>query len=222
VLLPVVAGSAAADGGGEEEAKPRPCQTSPLPVGAEEVKKAKKAKAKARGKAKAKVPKEASGSSGVLQPAVRARKRFRGRAPAKIQSGDDQRVLLLQLKRPHYDAIMSGRKQWEARPLCDGSNRGFTQSIFDKLATVGRVAVLQSGFGTNHRMRIIDVRRYRESSWKDPPAVRTMVVELGVDLLPDEADANARVKVYESLYGVVRCATGFVAMRFGRLSVVTT
>ena len=40
-----------------------------------------------------------------------------------------------------------------------------------------------------------------------------MVAELGADLLPDAADKNARVKVYEALYGFVRCARGFVAMR---------
>jgi hypothetical protein len=227
VLLPVAAGRAAA--AGDEKRTPMAAEAPPAAQAAakalpaaqavaekeaefqteavEEFKKAKKAKAKARGKPKAKVPKEASGSSGVLQP---------------VRSGDGPGCLLLQLKRPHYDAIMCGRKQWEARPLCDGSNRAFRQSIFDKLATVGRVAVLQSGFGTNDRMRIIDVRRYRTSFWQGPPAVRTMVVELGVDLLPDEADDNARVKVYESLYGVVRCATGFVAMRFGRLSVASS
>ena len=39
-----------------------------------------------------------------------------------------------------------------------------------------------------------------------------MVVELGADLLPDVADARARVQIYESLYGD-RCFRGFVAMR---------
>ena len=39
--------------------------------------------------------------------------------------GDDahlaEKKLLLQLKRPHYDAIKSRRKLWEARPLFDGA-----------------------------------------------------------------------------------------------------
>ena len=39
------------------------------------------------------------------------------------------------------------------------------------------------------------------------------VAELGAGVLPDAADTSARVKVYESLYGVARCARGFVAMR---------
>ena len=41
-----------------------------------------------------------------------------------------------------------------------------------------------------------------------------MVVELGADLLPDVPDDRSRMKVYESLYGVERCACGFVAMYF--------
>ena len=169
---------------------------------------------------------EASGSSGVSQPAVQARKRLReesivthkdeSRVPAKIQSVDDQRVLLLQLKRQHYDAIKSGRKQLEARPLIDGENRGGRQSIFDKLATVGRVAVLQSGAGTNDRVQIAEVRRYTTNPYAGLSAVHDMVVELGSELLPDAADANARVKVHESFYGAARCARGFVAMRLER------
>ena len=43
--------------------------------------------------------------------------------------------------------------------------------------------------------------------------LHNMVAELGSELLPSAADANARVKVYESLYGAVRCARGSVAMR---------
>ena len=46
--------------------------------------------------------------------------------------------------------------------------------------------------------------------------LHNMVAELGSELLPDAADANARVKVCESLYGVLRCAMGFVAMRLER------
>ena len=40
-----------------------------------------------------------------------------------------------------------------------------------------------------------------------------MVLELGTDLLPDVADANARVQVYREIYGADICAHGFVALR---------
>jgi hypothetical protein len=135
-------------------------------------------------------------SSGVSQPTAAKR--------------DDQKVLLLQLRRPHYDAIKSGSKTWEARPLLDGSLCG-RQSIFDKLAQVGRVVVLQSGANTNDRVRIAEVRRYTRQGHSYP--LPGMVAELGADLLPDVADERARAKVYESLYGIERCARGFVAMR---------
>ena len=54
-------------------------------------------------------------------------------------------------------------------------------------------------------MRIAEVRRYI--------SVQDMVAELAADLLPDVADARTRIKVYESLYGDIGCARGFVAMR---------
>jgi hypothetical protein len=117
-------------------------------------------------------------------------------------SSDEQKVLLLQLKRTHYDAIKSRRKRWEARPLFRDSNRGRGPSLYDTLATVGRVVVLQSGAGTNDRVRIAEVRRYI--------SVQDMVSELAADLLPDHTD---RVRVYEDLYGDLGCARGFVAMR---------
>ena len=122
---------------------------------------------------------------------------------------DSRRTLLLQLKRPHYDAIKDRRKLWEARPLFDGSGR---QTIHDKLAVVGNAAVLQSGAGTNDRVRIAEVRRYSPQGLSYP--LQEMVVELGADLLPDVPDDRSRIKVYESLYGFERCARGFVAMYF--------
>ena len=73
--------------------------------------------------------------------------------------------------------------------------------------------MLQSGADTNDRVQIAEVRRYTTNPWKGLSAVHDMVVELGSELLPDAADVNARVKVHESLYGAVRCARGFVAMR---------
>ena len=120
-----------------------------------------------------------------------------------------EKTLLLQLKRPHYDAIKERRKLWEARPLFDGCYR---QTIYDKLAVVGNAAVLQSGAGTNDRVRIAEVRRYTPQGLSYP--LQEMVVELGADLLPDVPDDRSRIKVYESLYGFERCARGFVAMYF--------
>ena len=41
-----------------------------------------------------------------------------------------------------------------------------------------------------------------------------MVADLGADLLPDAPDdRSACMEVYEGLYGIERCARGFVAMR---------
>ena len=116
---------------------------------------------------------------------------------------------MLQLKRPHYDAIKDRRKLWEARPLFDGS---FRQTIYDKLAVAGNTAILQSGAGTNDRVRIAEVRRYFPQGLEYP--LNVMLQELGADLLPDVADARrARATIYECLYGFQRCASGFVAMR---------
>ena len=97
---------------------------------------------------------------------------------------------------------------WEARPLFDGSYR---QTIYDKLAVVGNAAMLQSGAGTNDRVRIVEVRRYVPRGMSYP--LEEMVVELGADLLPDVSNTRGRAEIYESLYGCQRCAHGFVAMR---------
>ena len=131
---------------------------------------------------------------------------------ANIKPDGDKRVLLLQLQRRHYDAIMQGRKVWEARPIYKDDTRNLKQSIFDQLAMVGRVVVLQSGAGTNDRMRIAEVRRYIKSD-KRPSLVRDMVVELGTELLPDTDAVQDRVDTYINLYGTSRCQLGFVAMR---------
>ena len=40
-----------------------------------------------------------------------------------------------------------------------------------------------------------------------------MLADLGADLLPDVADDSAGIEIYESLFGIQRCALGFVAMR---------
>jgi hypothetical protein len=127
---------------------------------------------------------------------------------ANLKNEENPKTLLLQLKRPHYDAIKDRRKLWEARPLFDGSGR---QTIYDKLAAVGNSAVLQSGAGTNDRVRIAEVRRYIPQGLSHP--LEDMVDELGADLLPDVAETRARAQIYESLYGDRRCARGFVAIR---------
>ena len=123
--------------------------------------------------------------------------------------------LLLQLRRPHYDAIIDGRKLWEARPISDveKKGKGDRESDFSKKATIGRVVILQSGANTNNRMLIAEVRRYIRNDARSNSPLMDMVVELGADLLPDAADAYARAEVYESLYGRARCSCGFVAMR---------
>ena len=131
-----------------------------------------------------------------------------GERSADLNSKENRKTLLLQLKRPHYDAIKERRKLWEARPLFDGSYR---QTIYDKLAVVGNAAILQSGAGTNDRVRIVEVRRYVPRGMSYP--LEEMVVELGADLLPDVANTRGRAEIYESLYGFQRCARGFVAMR---------
>ena len=118
-----------------------------------------------------------------------------------------QKVLLLQLKRPHYNAIKDGRKKWEARPLLRAPDKYdiCRQSVADKLAQVGRAVVLQSGFGTNDRVQIEEVRRF---------SLEEMVRDLGADLLPDATDGKARMAIYRDIYGARRCKGGFVAMRF--------
>ena len=93
-----------------------------------------------------------SGSSNASEP------------PAEAKSTDDQKKLLLQLRRSHYDAIKEGRKKWEARALFDDEANGGRRNWIDKLATVGREVVLQSGAGTNDRVRIAEVRRYTPES----------------------------------------------------------
>ena len=143
--------------------------------------------------------------SGALQ------KGSSGDAPkpaAESGTHDEQKKILLQRRRPHYDAIKDRRKKWEARPLFNDEAKGGRRSWIDALAIVGREVVLQSGAGTNDRVRIAEVRRYADG---DP--LYNMVAALGSDLLPDVADTRARMRVYEGLYGNSRCAKGFVAMR---------
>ena len=129
----------------------------------------------------------------------------------QVEGADDDKKLLLQLKRPHYDAIKERRKIWEARPMFHDDTKGGNRHHIDKLASVGRTVVLQSGARTNDRVSIAEVRRYTPDNCSSP--LRDMVEELGAELLPDDADASVRERVYTNLYGSVRCSKGLVAMR---------
>ena len=156
--------------------------------------------------------------SGVLRPETSLRGaacavEANSPAPVNAAKSGDSRTLLLQLKRPHYDAIKRRRKQWEARPLFDKPSKGGRPSLFGKLGNVGRTVVLQSGANTNDRVRVAEVRRFCADPDASGDPVKDMVLELGAALLPDVADPDDRVKVYKELYGAEQCSRGFVAMR---------
>ena len=128
---------------------------------------------------------------------------------------DDEKKMLLQLKRRHFAAMKSERKTWEGRPLVERRKDGsFAPWKYRHLATEGRVVKFQSGPPPNLVMRVAEVRFFlpNEGGLTIPPE-QAMVMELGSDLLPDVADASARVQVYRDIYGADRCAHGFVAMR---------
>lgn len=146
-------------------------------------------------------------SGGVSQPAAAQRSKKsqldRSAPRALVKKNDYDKVLYLRLKRPQYEAITDRRKLWEARPLRDGESHGWRQSIYDKLAQVGRIVVLKSGAGTNVFVWIAEVRRYTTDPLRGEDAVRDMVLDLDADLLPDASDHSARVKIYTDLYGIV-------------------
>ena len=119
--------------------------------------------------------------------------------------------LLLQLKKCHYEAIMTQRKMWEARPLLDKTGK---PSMFAKLGSVGRIVVLQSGRGTNNVARITEVRKYLGQV--NMPPVKEMLLELGADLLPDSPSSlEARINQYAECYseGWDLDKMAFVALR---------
>ena len=58
-----------------------------------------------------------------------------GKSTAEETSAEDRRILLLELQRPHYDAIKNGRKKWEARPVFESEDKGGRETIHKKLAT---------------------------------------------------------------------------------------
>ena len=108
--------------------------------------------------------------------------------------------------------MKAGRKNWDARPIFQVGPKGCSRHWIDRLASVGREVILQSGADTNDRMRIAEVVRYTSETCSGIP-LQDMVIGLGADLLPDEANAAAREQVHLNLYGDSRCALGFVAMR---------
>ena len=127
---------------------------------------------------------------------------------------DDEKKMLLQVQRPHFEAIKSERKRWEGRPLVERRKDGsFAPWKYLHLATEGRVVKFQSGPPPNLVMRVAEVRLFVPNERSSIPPEQAMVMELGTDLLPDVADASARVQVYREIYGADRCAHGFVAMR---------
>ena len=122
--------------------------------------------------------------------------------------------MLLQLQRPHFEAIKSQRKLWEGRPLVERRKDGsLAPWKYRHLATEGRVVKFQSGPPPNLVMRVAEVRLFLPDERSSIPPEQAMLMELGTDLLPDVADAHARVQVYREIYGADICAHGFVAMR---------
>ena len=170
---------------------------------------------------------ESSGSGSVTQPAHSQKEegvvgaavvaggleaegevtaRVRKRPAAALETECDSETLLLRVARPHYVAIKSGRKVWEARPMYERGKDGWHESTYMRLGTVGRVARLQCGVRWGGLVRIAETRDYKN--------VKDMVEDLGAQLLPDAADADARVKVLEELYAdEIERGCGFLAMR---------
>jgi len=152
---------------------------------------------------------------------------------------DGDEILLWQVDRYDFQAIKSQRKRWEAIPLVrrmKGGGKGAAFAFWEDLdlVTEGRVVKFRSysasyGVPPQLFMRVAEVRFYvphelleilRSALRFFVPHERLavlpqqdMVKELGTDLLPDVADASARVQVYLEIYGADRCACGFVAMR---------
>ena len=124
------------------------------------------------------------------------------------------RKMLLQLQRPHFEAIKSERKRWEGRPLVERRKDGsFAPWKYLHLATEGRVVKFQSGPPPNLVMRVAEVRLFVPNERSSIPPEQAMVMDLGTDLLPDVADASDSAQVYREMYGTDVCAHGFLAMR---------
>ena len=118
----------------------------------------------------------------------------------------DAKRMRLYVKRCYYDAIKTGRKRWDCRSLLERRRDGcFYLWSYIHLATKGREIIFQSGRPPFLRMQVAEVRFFASA--------KAMVEELGDELLPDDADANARFKSLSEIYGAEVCNSGFVAMR---------
>ena len=132
---------------------------------------------------------------------------------------DDERIMVLKVGRDDFEAILSERKRWAARPLLDHRGRC---GWYVRLATEGRLVKFQLRKCEWTRpypyffVRVAEVRFYEPNERSSIPPEQAMVMELGTDLLPDVADASTRVQVYRDYYGADTCAHGFVAMRLER------
>ena len=127
---------------------------------------------------------------------------------------DDKKIMLLQVRRIHFEAIKSKRKRWEARPLVERRKDGsYVDWRLLHLATEGRVVKFQSGPPPNLVMRVAEVRFFVPNERSAIPPEQAMVMDLGTDLLPDVADASDSAQVYREMYGTDVCAHGFLAMR---------
>ena len=129
-----------------------------------------------------------------------------GGVHSTVSAKADARILMLQVKRCYYDAIKSGRKRWESRPLFEKRMNGCFQPWKGfSLATKGRKIKFQSGPPPLLQMQVAEVRCFL--------CAKDMVKELGEELLPDDVNANARIKSLSKIYGAEVCNSGFLAMR---------
>jgi hypothetical protein len=133
-----------------------------------------------------------------IRRAIKASKASKKRAKSKSKKArnKDDRKLLLQVKKCHYNAIMAKRKLWEARTMFYRTGR---PSLSLQLGFIGRSVILQSGPGTNNVARITDVRLYYGQAGMSP--IKEMLIYLGSELLPDAPPTlEARIKQYEECY----------------------
>ena len=176
----------------------------------------KRSKTEARGQTGSAGRSDTCGSAGASKSDSAMSKDSMVEASVTLASrqSDSAKKMLLQVKRSHFDAIKSERKLWEGRPLVERRKDGsYAPWKLLHLATEGRVVKFQSGPPPNLVMRVAEVRRFVPNKRSSITPEQAMVMELGSELLPDAADAGARVQVYRDIYGVDRCSRGFVAMR---------
>ena len=176
----------------------------------------KRSKSEARGQTGSAGRSDTCGSAGASKSDSAMSKDSMVEASLTLASrqSDSVKKMLLQVKGSHFDAIKSERKLWEGRPLVERRKDGsYAPWRYLPLVTEGRVVKFQSGRRPNLIMRVAEVRRFVPNKRSSITPEQAMVMELGSELLPDAADADARVQVYRDIYGVDRCSRGFVAMR---------